>query len=358
MTPTDDGRTANLDTERLVALVDAGGRGAVRVTGAEPIGTGQMASSYRVRLAWSGDGNGDRDDEGADRPEVVVAKVPSGTPEQRQLAANSYRTEVDFYTELASSLDARMPVCLGAWRNETGDDFLLVLEDLAPWQVGDQLTACSPQTAATVMDNLAGVHGPVWGDPRLAALLPGVGPAELDGTDQVFGVLTDLFLDTHRDRLSAEAVEVCETFAPLASRFLAAQADRVGIVHGDYRLDNLLFAPDGAGVAVIDWQTAGCGMPARDLAYFLGTSLDTDALRAHRHALIATYHDGLVRRGVADYGLEACRADYALGLFQIPLSVMFGSAIAASTERGAEMFAVMIERGAAAIIDAGALDLL
>lgn len=342
--------TPALDVERLVELIDPGGRGGVRVVGAEPIGTGQMASSHRVRLAW--------DHGTAGSPTVLIAKAPTGTPEQRALAANSYRTEVDFYLALAPRLEARMPACLGAWRNDTGNDFLLLLEDMAPWKVGDQIEGCTPEAAAVVMANLAGVHGPVWDDPHVPEVLARVGPDEIEGTAQVFGTMTDLFLSSHRDRLSAETVEVCEAFAPLASRFLGAQADRVGIVHGDYRLDNLLFAPDGTGVAVVDWQTAGCGMPARDLAYFLGTSLDVDALRTHRDALIGVYHDGLVRRGVEGYGIAECRADFALGLFQIPLTVMFGSAIAAPTERGAEMFDVMIERGAAAMIDAGTLDMV
>lgn len=344
--PADDG----LDGERLVALIDPEGHSSGRVTAAEAIGTGQMASSYRVTLTW--------DDDDPARPGQVVVKVPTGTPVQRSIAANSYRAEVDFYRTLAPSLDARMPTCFGAWRNDTGDDFLVVLEDLAPWQVGDQIAGCDPQTAAVVMDNLAGVHGPVWQDPRLAELLPGVDADGIEGTAAVFGALTDLFLASHRERLSSEAADVCEAFAPLASRFLGLQADRIGIVHGDYRLDNLLFAPDRSDVAVIDWQTVGCGMPARDLAYFLGTSLPADTLRTHRGALIGRYHDGLVQRGVTGYGVEECRADYAFGLFQIPLSVMFGSAIATPTDRGAAMFAAMIERGAAAMIDVGTLDLV
>lgn len=42
------------------------------------------------------------------------------------------------------------------------------------------------------------------------------------------------------------------------------------IVHGDFRLDNLIFAPDQAGVlAVLDWELSTLGDPMADLSYML-----------------------------------------------------------------------------------------
>lgn len=39
------------------------------------------------------------------------------------------------------------------------------------------------------------------------------------------------------------------------------------LVHGDYRIDNLLFAPDGPGIrAVLDWELSTIGHPYADLA--------------------------------------------------------------------------------------------
>jgi aminoglycoside phosphotransferase (APT) family kinase protein len=42
---------------------------------------------------------------------------------------------------------------------------------------------------------------------------------------------------------------------------------RTAIVHGDYRIDNVLFDDDGALVAVLDWELATLGDPLADFAY-------------------------------------------------------------------------------------------
>jgi aminoglycoside phosphotransferase (APT) family kinase protein len=48
---------------------------------------------------------------------------------------------------------------------------------------------------------------------------------------------------------------------------------RVAIVHGDYKLDNVLFAPAAPAtlVAILDWEMATIGDPLADLGYLTGT---------------------------------------------------------------------------------------
>jgi aminoglycoside phosphotransferase (APT) family kinase protein len=47
-----------------------------------------------------------------------------------------------------------------------------------------------------------------------------------------------------------------------------ADDGRVSLVHGDYRLDNMIFAPDAPKVlAVLDWELSTLGHPFADLAY-------------------------------------------------------------------------------------------
>ena len=340
-----------LQPDRITAYLQAGGHDVtVSDVSAAPIGTGQMAASYRIRLTFDGDSGG--------VPSGLVAKVPVGPPQRRQLSANSYRTEVDFYRDLAPFLTARIPRVWAAWRNETGDEFALLLEDLAPRIPGDQIAGCSVDEAMLAVRNLAGVHGPLWGDERLSNHFDN-GAITVDvvaGIDAVFPAMTDLYMAKSGDQLSDDVRAIYQQFAPLAGRFVASQPDRPGIVHGDYRLDNLLFSADLSDVAIVDWQTVGLGLSARDLSFFIATSLDTDVRREAESDLVKEYHR-VLSASVGDYSLADFMAEYAVGMFQMPLVIMFGSAIAESTERGDEMFRVMATRGAAAMKDHGTLEL-
>ena len=57
-------------------------------------------------------------------------------------------------------------------------------------------------------------------------------------------------------------------------------------MHGDYRLDNLLFGEDGT-VTVLDWQTVSWGPPLVDASYFIGGCLPTPSAAATRSASCA-----------------------------------------------------------------------
>ncbi|WP_315760619.1 phosphotransferase family protein [Sphingomonas sp. Y38-1Y] len=43
--------------------------------------------------------------------------------------------------------------------------------------------------------------------------------------------------------------------------------DRISIIHGDYRIDNLIYGDDGDVRAVLDWELATLGDPVADFAY-------------------------------------------------------------------------------------------
>ncbi len=65
-----------------------------------------------------------------------------------------------------------------------------------------------------------------------------------------------------------ERLEPMERLIDYLPRTLPGQT-RVSVVHGDYRIDNLIFAPDHPHVcAVLDWELSTLGDPLADFAYF------------------------------------------------------------------------------------------
>lgn len=100
---------------------------------------------------------------------------------------------------------------------------------------------------------------------------------------------------------------------------------RVAVVHGDYRLDNLVLRPDGSIAAILDWELCTLGDPLADVGMLLVNWLQTgeDA----RHMLIGTptrasgFADRptLVRRYAEQTGLNVSRIGFytALGLWKL-----------------------------------------
>jgi hypothetical protein len=331
-------------------LRGAGHDVAVSSVRCEPVGTGQMGRSVRMHLEGSL----------GDLPRTLVAKLPAEDESRRAMVAGIYRTEVEFYRSLAPTLAVRTPVLHHSELGEDHTRFVLVLEDLAPRVQGDQLAGCTLEMAEVAVENLAGLHGPRWCDPTLEEL-DWLSAIDADGAAMVGAVTADAterFLDRYRDRLLDEDVQLLRSLPEVLPGWVLARSERFAPLHGDYRLDNLLFGQGPDPVAAVDWQTVTLGLPARDLAYFAGTGLTTDLRRRHEAQLVERYHRALTGHGVQDHPLEQCWDDYRFGMLQGPLITIVGAAYGEVTERGDEMFLAMASRSCAAIRDLRTLDLL
>lgn len=336
--PTDE--IADLDAAWLSAALGT----AVTVTSATRVGTGQMGQSWRLELA--------SDDPAA--PRSVVAKMAGGDPSTRGLIADGYRNEFLWYTELAPTVAIVTPRCWYATIIDDSTSFVLLLDDLAPAEPGAQLAGVNTAVAEVALREMAGLHGPRWNDASLLDV-PGLRAPSPDGTAfhaQIYAGAVPQFVEKFDDWLSADDVAVLEDLGSWIGDWLLSGVDRLTLVHGDFRPDNLMITPDGSGVTTLDWQTIGLGFGGRDVGYFLGLGLDTELRRANERDLVRAYHESLTAHGV-DRTFDECFADYRLGIPQGPLVTVLGAIYATATPSAESnaMFASMATRTCAALRD-------
>lgn len=66
-----------------------------------------------------------------------------------------------------------------------------------------------------------------------------------------------------------ETIDAMEMLATWLPANIPADDGQLSIVHGDYRIDNLIFDPsEPRALAVLDWELSTLGHPLADLAYF------------------------------------------------------------------------------------------
>jgi aminoglycoside phosphotransferase (APT) family kinase protein len=305
-----------------------------------PIGTGQTGCTYRLHL---------------DDGDTLVAKTGAEDPDVRQRVAYGYRAELAFYGEVAPTVDVPVPTVHAAVATDDCSQFVLLMDDLAPAVQGDQIAGTTEAVVIAGARALAGLHGPRWCDPAWKELPFLTMPLATDESAQGMGDLarmaTDTFLQTLGERMTAEERATLDAFPKAVPEWLLQHPERFALLHGDFRLDNLMLHPDG-GVTVVDWQTLTVGLPARDLAYWVTTSVDPQTRRRIESDAVSSYHQALDAPG---YDLATCEEDYRAGQLHTLLITTLGWAFTTQTARGGDMMTVMAQRACAAIRDLGVL---
>jgi hypothetical protein len=244
-------------------------------------GASSAVGGERVQALWSGYGEIRRVTlTGAAVSSVIVKHVvpPSAralTPAEarsHRRKLRSYRVEGAFYRAYAARCGAACRVPALIHSEASGDRVLLVLEDLdaAGFQArrgrvsGAELHAC--------LRWLAAFH----------ATFLRVSPEAL------WNVGSYWHLGTRPDELRALVDPALRRAAPeLDARLNRARYQT--LVHGDAKLQNFCFTPDGNAVAAVDFQYVGGGVGVKDVAYFLTSCLSARELERDADRHLDTY---------------------------------------------------------------------
>jgi hypothetical protein len=317
---------------------------------AAKVGTGQMCDSYRLTLDW---------EDSVDAPATVIAKCPSHDEASRNIAklTGTYVKEISWYRELAAASGVPAPICHYCDIADDDVDFVLILSDLAPARAGDQLAGLGLSGLIPCIEAAAKLHGYLWNDARLAQM-PSLARDNAGLIRTLFPQLYAGFRERYAARLAAEVLDLGAGLVTKLDAYLAREPSVRTIVHGDLRVDNILFAPNGEACWIVDWQTLGRGSGAADLAYLVGTSIADPLERAAADRPAFDHWIAALTAAGVKPDAEALWTDYRVGALSGYFMAVFASMSVERTTRGDEMFAVMAERPARQALMLGSLDLL
>ena len=313
-----------------------------------PIGTGQLARTVRLYLSFA-QGN-------TSFPRSIVAKFPSEntTSLKTATAGGLYKNEVGFYQDLKPQVSIRTPECYYAEIDDSGANFVLLLEDLSTATPGDQIAGCNRHVAQAAVLELAGLHAPTWNKPDLRQLNWMRPVADTDKNLHLFQQHLPGFLNRFKEQLSTEIIKVLEQVAALSSYSkLFSPYSEACLIHRDSRLDNLLIDTSTKPVSIytVDWQTVAPGNPMLDVALFLGGGLLREARSLHEEAIVRKYHHQLSNLGVTGYDWHRCWNDYRLAAFTGLMTAVNAAMMAERTARGDQLFSTMAHRHARHALD-------
>lgn len=315
-------------------------------------GVGMASDLHRLRLGY---GPG-----APPGPATLIAKLPSSIPEVRDMARGwgQYQREVLFYRDIAATVAMRTPRAYVAEFDPETQRFVLVMADLSPATDGNQVAGLSLDHARLALNEIATLHASWWNRPELAALEASIQPfgeGPWAGAGARHAAAWPAFETFLASRASPEFRRVAERMAAAVEPMMVdiAKGSRT-LCHGDFRADNLMFAPGEGGLITVDWQAPLQARGAFDVGYLMSMSLTTDLRRAHEADLLHGYHDRLAAGGVEDYAYDQFHHDYRRGLLIGFTYVVQGGAAADLTHPGAEaLFDSAVRRVDAAVQDHG-----
>ena len=214
-------------------------------------GVGMMSELSRLNLTWSTPSPG--------LPTSLIAKYASTNPTNRA-AANGfhvYEREVRYFLEVDAVTTMRTPRCYFA-RLES-DNYLLLMEDLGEYRIGSQASGAGLDDTTLAIDQLARLHAPFWEKIEGLDWVPHIeGSYHAHALQMMATNGWDPMVHAFGEHVPA-SVRAGRDGVLAAIPALQKQMNTgpVTLVHGDFRMDNLLFgqqtgqdAQVGVGIAL------------------------------------------------------------------------------------------------------------
>ena len=246
-------------------------------------GADELFSAGTIQELWSGYGSIVRYNlTGAPMESVVVKHVrlpdqgrhPRGwnTGRSHERKIQSYQVETAWYERWSKHCSdaCHVPACLALESHD--DEVLMVLEDLNATGFPARRNHVSAAELKACLSWMAHFHATFMGE-QPAGLWP---------------VGTYWHLETRPDELNELDDPALKQAAGAIDHALSNGRFQT-FVHGDAKLANFCFSPDGQKVAAVDFQYVGGGCGMKDVAYFLSSCLNEDECERQETPLLDYY---------------------------------------------------------------------
>ena len=287
----------------------------------------------------------------------LVAKFPSPSEGNRAVAHlyNMYGREVEFYQHIAPRLSLRTPECYFAEFDPETQDFVLLIEDLLDFEIGDRVVGCSLDQARSVFSTVAELHASAWQPDASFGLIPHNNPAQRDRMIAGFDMGWPVVMEAFRELVPDSALIAGEKMAQATPWLLEEMCKPpLCLTHADVRLDNVFFGEDE--ICLVDWQSVCTSGPEQDLAYFLTQSVPLELQLSHD--LKGFYFDELVARGV-EYSKERFDKRYKISaLYLLNYAVIIACTLDLGNERGQALGRTLLGGSFACLDEMRAFELL
>jgi hypothetical protein len=185
---------------------------------------------------------------------------------------HSYQVEVNWYDAFSSPSDERCRIPRGLKCFQSGNEWLIVMEDLVTAGYTEVIDEPDHIHLTTSITWLANFHARYLGVQ----------------SDLVWDSGTYWHLQTRPDELEALNDPQLKHHASRIDQVLN-QTRYKTVIHGDAKLANFCFSHDGREAAAVDFQYVGHGCGMKDLAYFMSSAVEPHACGSLETWVLDTY---------------------------------------------------------------------
>ncbi|MEM1113606.1 MAG: phosphotransferase [Pseudomonadota bacterium] len=348
-------RPTDLTAEHLDHYLRKAGllpQGRVAAVDWQIIGTGKMGDNARFTPRYEG--------APASAPATLVGKFPAEDEQARSMAGaqGAYYNEVMFYRDLAAGTRMRTPKIYASELSEDRASFLLLMEDMAPAEPGNQLEGASRSETELALVQAARLAAAYYGNDSIGARDYVMSTARDDGGAFGEALMQQYwpgFVDRFGHGLSAECIAFGEQYVQRHAHFVTRLSGPKTLAHGDFRSENILFTESEA--TTVDWQTTSESSVMTDAAYFLGGSVSIENRRGWERDLVEAYRARLAEAGV-ELDASTCWEQYREYAMHGLMITVLGASFSAPGERSDRMFLAMARGHLQQCVDLGSVEFL